>query len=81
MARSARMQVMLQQAVEGFSIVAISYYGLGLLSYGLKSAKAAGLPVHPDLLAGIAAPLVLAAVWLTVRSVRRRIRRRGDRRS
>ncbi len=77
MAQSSQTQVKLQQAVEGFSIVAISYYGLGLLSYGLKSAKVAGLPVHPDLFAGIAAPVVVAAVWLTVRSVRRRLTRRG----
>ncbi len=72
-ARSARLQVKLQQAVEGFSIVAISYYGVGLLAYGLKTLKAAGWPVDPDLLAGAAAPLVLAGVWLTVRQVRRRL--------
>jgi len=71
MARSARMQVKLQQAVEGFSIVAISYYGVGLLAYVLKSAKALGWPVDPDLLSGLGAPLVVAAVWWTVRRVRR----------
>ncbi len=77
MARSSVLQVKLQQAVEGFSIVAISYYGLGLLSYGLKSAKALGLAVNPDLLTGLAAPLALAAVWLTVRSVKRRLHARS----
>lgn len=71
MAQSSRLQVKLQQAVEGFSIVAISYYGVGLLAYGLKTAKAAGWSVDPDLLAGAAAPVVLAAVWLTIRRVRR----------
>jgi len=73
MARSSRLQIQLQQAVEGFSIVAISYYGVGLLAYGLKAAKVAGLPVDPDLLAGLAAPAVLAAVWLTVRFVRSKL--------
>ncbi len=77
MAESARTQVKLQQAVEGFSIVAISYYGLGLLSYVLKSAKVAGLPVQPELVVGFAAPAVVAAVWLTVRSVKRRLTRGG----
>lgn len=73
MASSARQQVRLQEAVEGFSIVAISYYGVGLLAYGLKSLKSAGVGVDPDLLSGLAAPLVLASVWATIRSVRRRL--------
>jgi uncharacterized membrane-anchored protein len=76
MAASARQQVRLQEAVEGFSIVAISYYGVGLLAYGLKSLKSAGVKVDPDLLSGLAAPLVLATVWFTIRSVRRRINHR-----
>jgi uncharacterized membrane-anchored protein len=33
--------------------------------------------VDPDLVAGLAAPLVLAGVWWTVRIVRRRLRRRA----
>ncbi len=78
-ARSARLQVKLQQAVEGFSIFAISYYAVGLISYGLKSAKALGWPVDPDLLTGAAAPLVLAGVWFTVRSVRRQLDRSSGR--
>lgn len=73
----ARLQLQLQQAVEGFSIFAISYYAIGLLAYGLKAGEAAGLAVDPDLVAGLAAPLVLAGVWWTVRIVRRRLRRRA----
>jgi uncharacterized membrane-anchored protein len=73
MAQSARHQLKLQQAVEGFSIVAISYYGVGLLAYGLKTLKAAGWHVDPDLLSGAVAPLVLAAVWFTIHRVRRSI--------
>lgn len=73
LAQSARLQLKLQQAVEGFSIVAISYYAVGLLGYGLKSAKAAGLPLNPDLATGIAAPVVLAVVWLSIRKIRRQL--------
>jgi uncharacterized membrane-anchored protein len=75
MAERATLQLRLQQAVEGFSIFAITYYAVGLIGYGLKSAKAAHLPVDPDLLTGISAPLVLAAVWFAVRVVRRRLHR------
>lgn len=73
MAERATLQLRLQQAVEGFSIFAISYYAVGLLSYALKSAKSVGVKIDPDLATGIAAPLVFLVVWLTVRRVRRRL--------
>ncbi len=69
----AHMALRLQQAVEGFSIFAISYYAVGLLGYGFKGMKSAGLPVDAALLTGVAAPLVFALVWFLVRSVRRRL--------
>lgn len=75
MAERASLQLRLQQSVEGFSIFAITYYAVGLLGYGLKSAKALGLPVDPGLLTGLSAPLVLAVVWLSVRSVKQHLRR------
>jgi uncharacterized membrane-anchored protein len=77
MAKNATLQVRLQQAVEGFSIFAISYYAVGLLAYALKSAKALGLGVDPDIATGIAAPAVFALVWLSVRAVRRKLHRAG----
>lgn len=75
MAERANLQLRLQQSVEGFSIVAISYYAVGLLGYLLKSGEILGFDVNPDLLTGIAAPAILALVWLAVRSVKRRIQR------
>ena len=73
MADRARLQLRLQQAVEGFSIFAISYYAVGLLSYGFKAMKTAGIPIDYNLVTGIAAPLVFGIVWFTVRSVRRKL--------
>jgi len=75
MAERASLQLRLQQSVEGFSIFAISYYAVGLLGYGLKTGKALGLPLDPALLTGLSAPLVLAVVWLSVRSVKRHLKR------
>lgn len=75
MAERASLQLRLQQSVEGFSIFAITYYAVGLLGYGLKSAKAMGLALDPGLLTGLSAPLVLAVVWLSVHSVKRRLKR------
>ncbi|KGE03016.1 DUF3422 domain-containing protein [Pseudohaliea rubra] len=77
MAERATLQLRLQQAVEGFSIFAISYYAVGLIAYGLKSAKALGAPMNPEVATGFAAPAVFALVWLSVRTVRRRLHGEG----
>jgi uncharacterized membrane-anchored protein len=73
MAERARLQLRLQQAVEGFSIFAISYYAVGLLAYGFKALKSVGVHLDDALLTGLSAPVVFAVVWITVRSVRRKL--------
>lgn len=66
--RGQELQLKLQSTVEGLSIAAISYYVVSLILYVAKAAKAAGLPVHPELAAGASIPLVLLGVaWLTRR--------------
>jgi uncharacterized membrane-anchored protein len=77
MERRARLQLRLQQTVEGLSVVAISYYLVGLVAYLAKAVKSRGLPVDPDLVAGLAVPAVLLLVWVGVRRIRRRVA--GDR--
>jgi uncharacterized membrane-anchored protein len=42
MNRRARLQLRLQQTVEGLSIAAITYYVVGLVGYGAKAAKESG---------------------------------------
>jgi uncharacterized membrane-anchored protein len=71
-ARAAQ-QLRLQQAVEGLSVVAISYYLVGLFSYAGKAAKAAGLPLNPDILAGILVPVLAVGIWVGLRKLRRKI--------
>ncbi len=71
-ARAAQ-QLRLQQAVEGLSVVAISYYLVGLLGYAGKAAKAAGLPLNLDLATGLLVPAVAAAVWLGLRRMHKSI--------
>ena len=61
------LQLRLQQAVEGLSVVAISYYGVGLAGYALKALKGAGLALPVDLLSGLSLPLIAGAVWLGTR--------------
>lgn len=69
----AAQQLRLQQAVEGLSVVAISYYLAGLVGYAGKAAKAAGWPINPDLVTGLMVPLLAAGVWLGLRRMHKRI--------
>lgn len=71
--RGQDMQLHLQATVEGLSIAAISYYVISLLLYLAKGAKAAGLPVQPEIAAGALIPLVLWAVWRTTRRIHARL--------
>ena len=72
MDRRAKLQLRLQQTVEGLSVAAIVYYVAGLLGYLAKGLKAGGLKLEPDLVVGVAIPLVAVAVLLAVRRARRR---------
>ncbi|MFQ5466575.1 MAG: DUF3422 family protein [Kiloniellaceae bacterium] len=74
MNRRARLQLRLQQTVEGLSVAAISYYLVGLVSYAAKAAKSAGLSVNAELVAGIAIVPVVAAVAFGVRRLRTHLR-------
>jgi uncharacterized membrane-anchored protein len=73
MNRRAAQQLRLQQAVEGLSVAAISYYVVGLIGYSTKAVKAAGIIGNPDVVIGFAVPLVLAGVWLSLRNMHKRL--------
>lgn len=74
----ARVQLRLQETVEGLSVIAISYYMVGLLGYGLKGLKAAGWSFDVDVAIAWALPGVVGLVWLGSRWVRRRLHVRQD---
>ncbi len=73
MNRRARQQLRLQETVEGLSVVVLSYYSVGLVGYLAKAVKASGAPIDTDLVTGLSIPLVIAAVFIGVRSLRRRL--------
>lgn len=68
-----RLQLRLQQTVEGLSVAAISYYVVGLLGYLAKAAHEAGLHVDPTIATAAAVPPVVLAVWWMLRRMRRHI--------
>ena len=78
MDRRARLQLRLQETVEGLSVAAITYYVVGLVYYAAKALEAGGLPLDPDVAAGLAIPLVAGLVWLGVRRIRRQVTREGE---
>lgn len=73
MDRRADLQLRLQETVEGLSVVVLSYYLVGLISYAAKALNKLGLPLNPDLVAGLAIPVVLGLVALGVRRLKQNL--------
>lgn len=71
MDRRADLQLRLQQTVEGLSVVAISYYAVGLLAY-VAAPAADALSLSKSLVAAAIVPVVVLGVWLMVRRIRHR---------
>lgn len=67
----ARLQLRLQQTVEGLSVAAVSYYVVGLVGYLAKAAPLFGAEPAPELVTAVSVPVVLLAVWWIVRRIRR----------
>ncbi len=78
MDRRAKMQLRLQQTVEGLSIAAISYYLVGLIGYAAKAVKAAGISLNIDVITGAAIPVVVGLVGFGVWRLRRLVARDSD---
>jgi uncharacterized membrane-anchored protein len=73
MNRRARLQLRLQQTVEIISVVPITYYVVGLVGYGSKALHAAGSAIEPEIVEGIAIPIVAGLVIWVVRRAHHRI--------
>lgn len=72
MNRRARLQLRLQQTVEGLSVAAVSYYVVGLIGYLAKGSSVLGIDIDPTHLTAYAVIPVALAVWFTVRRIRSR---------
>ncbi|MDO5705955.1 MAG: DUF3422 domain-containing protein, partial [Paracoccus sp. (in: a-proteobacteria)] len=69
MDRRADLQLRLQHTVEGLSVVAISYYAVGLASYALAPlAQSVGL--DKTVLLALLVPVVVGGVWLGLRRIK-----------
>jgi uncharacterized membrane-anchored protein len=72
--RGQALQLQLQTTVEGLSVAAITYYVVSLLYYLTKAAKAYGINLDPEMVAGFSAPVVLVCSWLLIRKIHRNFR-------
>ena len=70
MDRRADLQLRLQRTVEGLSVVAISYYAVNLVLY-LFGPLEETYQVSKAMMAAIATPVVLLAVWFMVQRIRK----------
>ncbi len=75
----AMMQLRLQQTVEGLSVVAISYYAVGLTHYVAEAAVHAHMVEDAEVTTGLLAPFIIGAVWWLLRRARLAAARRHPR--
>ncbi|MBU6437930.1 MAG: DUF3422 family protein, partial [Betaproteobacteria bacterium] len=73
MDRRARLQLRLQETVEGLSVAAITYYSAGVMGYIAKAAHALGAPINPEVVVGVMIPFIAVLVIWAVRRARQRI--------
>jgi len=73
MNRRAKLQLRLQETVEGLSIVAITYYGSQLVNYLSKGGKDLIAPLTPELVTAVSIPVIAGLVYLGLRRMRRSV--------
>ncbi len=78
MDKRAKLQLRLQEAVEGLSLAAILYYVAGLIGYAAKAVHSLGVHVNPDLVVGLSIPVVGLFLLLTRRRFLRRMESEGS---
>lgn len=64
MALRAKMQLRMQQMVEGISVVAITYYAASLIRAMAETLHALNYPVNPEIVEGAAVPFILIGIGL-----------------
>ena len=72
MNRRAKLQLRLQETVEGLSVVAITYYGSQLVQYLAKGLQKSFVPaLSPEIAAAVSIPLIAGIVALGIRRMRK----------
>ncbi|MGM0537275.1 MAG: DUF3422 family protein, partial [Pseudomonadota bacterium] len=64
-------QLKIQKAVEGLSIIVISYYLFSLFKLGLQSLDALGVAIEPSVVAAVLGPLGVGIIGLLAWRIQR----------
>lgn len=75
MNRRAKIQLHLQETVEGLSVVAITYYASQLVNYVAKGAKDFIAPATPEVLTAASIPVIAGLVYMGLRRMRKLLAR------
>lgn len=71
MNRRAKIQLHLQETVEGLSVVAITYYASQLVNYMAKGGKDYIAPATPEIITAISIPVIAGLVAISLRKMRK----------
>ena len=63
MDRRAKIQLRLQETVEGLSVLVLTYYAVSLIIYMAKGVKELGLMVPAELIGGASAPIIAYGIY------------------
>ncbi|MEO1700996.1 MAG: DUF3422 family protein [Pseudomonadota bacterium] len=72
MDKRAKLQLRLQQTVEGLSVAAVSYYVVGLIAYIVSGVDTSVFGVPYQAIVAASVPIVVLSIWLIVRRIRRK---------
>jgi uncharacterized membrane-anchored protein len=73
MEKSASLQLRLQQLVEGLSVLALTYYAVGLAAYMLKAFDGRITAFHVADAIALLVPAILLGTWWALRQMKRRM--------
>jgi uncharacterized membrane-anchored protein len=78
MNRRQQAQLLLQNAVEGLSVAAVTYYGAGLVGYLAKGARSLNPDISPEIATAVSIPVIGFAVWRGIRRLHQRVNAAAD---
>ena len=67
----AKMQLRMQQMVEGISMVAITYYAASIVGKFAEALHAYGIKINPELVEGVSIPFILIIIALNTQRIHR----------
>jgi uncharacterized membrane-anchored protein len=78
MALRAKMQLRMQQMVEGISMVAITYYAASLIGKIVEALHIVGWKINPGIIEGISIPFIFVVIAISTKRIHKIIANTTD---